>query len=45
MEDDRLGFWERNGYHTGAIRGARSHSVDEYVARTMRRKARERGID
>jgi DMSO/TMAO reductase YedYZ molybdopterin-dependent catalytic subunit len=46
LEGDQLGFWERNGYHH---RGDPWHeerwSVDEYVARTMRRSARARGID
>lgn len=43
MEEDRLGFWEENGYHhRGDPWREERHSVDEYVARTMRREARSR---
>ncbi len=42
LEADQLGFWERNGYHhRGDPWGQERYSVDEYVARTMRREARE----
>jgi DMSO/TMAO reductase YedYZ molybdopterin-dependent catalytic subunit len=41
--EDRLGFWEVNGYHhRGDPWREERHSVDEYVARTMRRQARSR---
>jgi DMSO/TMAO reductase YedYZ molybdopterin-dependent catalytic subunit len=40
---DSLGFWERNGYHhRGDPWREERFSVDEYVARTMRRAARAR---
>ena len=43
---DELGFWERNGYHhRGDPWAEERRSVPEYVARQMRRDARERGID
>ncbi len=46
MAGDELGFWERNGYHhRGDPWREERWSVDEYVARTMRREARGRGID
>jgi DMSO/TMAO reductase YedYZ molybdopterin-dependent catalytic subunit len=46
LAGDELGFWERNGYHhRGDPWREERYSVDEYVARTMRRAARERGID
>jgi DMSO/TMAO reductase YedYZ molybdopterin-dependent catalytic subunit len=42
MEADQLGFWERNGYHhRGDPWREERHSVDDYVARTLRRRARE----
>ncbi len=38
---DRLGFWEVNGYHhRGDPWREERYSVDDYVARTMRRQAR-----
>jgi DMSO/TMAO reductase YedYZ molybdopterin-dependent catalytic subunit len=41
LSQDELGFWERNGYHhRGDPWREERHSVDEYVARTMRREAR-----
>jgi DMSO/TMAO reductase YedYZ molybdopterin-dependent catalytic subunit len=41
LEEDQLGFWERNGYHhRGDPWREERHSVDEYVARTLRRRAR-----
>ena len=41
LEHDELGFWERNGYHhRGDPWRQERHSVDEYVARAMRREAR-----
>jgi DMSO/TMAO reductase YedYZ molybdopterin-dependent catalytic subunit len=41
LTEDRLGFWERNGYHhRGDPWREQRHSVDEYVARAMRRQAR-----
>jgi DMSO/TMAO reductase YedYZ molybdopterin-dependent catalytic subunit len=41
IEADELGFWERNGYHhRGDPWREERHSVDDYVARTMRREAR-----
>jgi DMSO/TMAO reductase YedYZ molybdopterin-dependent catalytic subunit len=46
LTGDELGFWERNGYHhRGDPWREERYSVDDYVARTMRRQARERGID
>jgi DMSO/TMAO reductase YedYZ molybdopterin-dependent catalytic subunit len=46
LEEDELGFWERNGYHhRGDPWHEERYSVDDYVARTMRRAARERGVD
>ncbi len=46
LAGDQLGFWERNGYHhRGDPWREERYSVDEYVARTMRRDARARGID
>jgi DMSO/TMAO reductase YedYZ molybdopterin-dependent catalytic subunit len=45
LAGDELGFWERNGYHhRGDPWREERYSVDEYVARTMRRAARERGL-
>jgi DMSO/TMAO reductase YedYZ molybdopterin-dependent catalytic subunit len=41
LSEDELGFWERNGYHhRGDPWREERHSVDDYVARTMRREAR-----
>lgn len=46
LDHDELGFWERNGYHhRGDPWQEERYSVEEYVARTMRRDARQRGID
>jgi len=46
LEHDELGFWERNGYHhRGDPWHEERHSVDDYVARTLRRRARERGLE
>ncbi len=43
MSGDQLGFWEQNGYHhRGDPWREERHSVDEYVARTLRRQARTR---
>ncbi|MGH2916110.1 MAG: sulfite oxidase-like oxidoreductase [Solirubrobacteraceae bacterium] len=42
LDGDRLGFWERNGYHhRGDPWAQERYSVDDYVARTLRRRARE----
>ena len=39
MEGDELGFWERNGYHhRGDPWREERYSVDDYVARTLRRQ-------
>src|SRR5579875_2388464 len=44
LEHDELGFWERNGYHhRGDPWAEERYSVSDYVARAMRREARERG--
>jgi len=41
LTEDRLGFWEVNGYHhRGDPWREERYSVDDYVARTMRRQAR-----
>jgi DMSO/TMAO reductase YedYZ molybdopterin-dependent catalytic subunit len=41
LDHDQLGFWERNGYHhRGDPWHEERHSVDDYVARTLRRRAR-----
>ena len=41
LTEDRLGFWEVNGYHhRGDPWREERYSVDDYVARTMRRAAR-----
>ena len=41
MSEDQLGFWERNGYHhRGDPWREERYSVDDYVARTLRRQAR-----
>jgi DMSO/TMAO reductase YedYZ molybdopterin-dependent catalytic subunit len=46
LDGDELGFWERNGYHhRGDPWREERYSVNDYVARTMRRAARARGID
>jgi DMSO/TMAO reductase YedYZ molybdopterin-dependent catalytic subunit len=43
LTEDRLGFWEVNGYHhRGDPWREERHSVDEYVARAMRRAARSK---
>jgi len=45
LDGDELGFWERNGYHhRGDPWLEERHGVDDYVARTLRRRARERGL-
>jgi DMSO/TMAO reductase YedYZ molybdopterin-dependent catalytic subunit len=45
LDADELGFWERNGYHhRGDPWLQERYSVDDYVARTLRREARQRGI-
>ena len=45
LEEDEVGFWERNGYHhRGDPWRQERHSVDDYVARTMRREARQAGL-
>ena len=44
LEEDELGFWERNGYHhRGDPWRQERYSVDEYVARATRRSARRAG--
>jgi DMSO/TMAO reductase YedYZ molybdopterin-dependent catalytic subunit len=44
LEHDELGFWERNGYHhRGDPWKQERYSVEDYVARTLRRQARGRG--
>ncbi len=41
LEQDELGFWERNGYHhRGDPWREERHSVSDYVSRTLRREAR-----
>ena len=46
LTEDRLGFWEQNGYHhRGDPWAQERYSVDDYVARAMRRQARERARD
>ena len=41
LTEDRLGFWEVNGYHhRGDPWREERYSVEDYVARTMRRQAR-----
>ena len=41
LDSDQLGFWERNGYHhRGDPWKEERHSVDDYVARTMRNRIR-----
>ena len=41
LDHDELGFWERNGYHhRGDPWREERHSVEDYVARTLRRRAR-----
>jgi DMSO/TMAO reductase YedYZ molybdopterin-dependent catalytic subunit len=41
LTEDHLGFWEVNGYHhRGDPWREERYSVDDYVARTMRRQAR-----
>jgi DMSO/TMAO reductase YedYZ molybdopterin-dependent catalytic subunit len=42
LDADQLGFWEQNGYHhRGDPWHEERYSVDDYVARTLRRRARE----
>jgi DMSO/TMAO reductase YedYZ molybdopterin-dependent catalytic subunit len=42
LDHDELGFWERNGYHhRGDPWREERYSVEDYVARTLRRRARE----
>ena len=42
LDHDELGFWERNGYHhRGDPWREERHSVDDYVARAMRRRVRQ----
>jgi DMSO/TMAO reductase YedYZ molybdopterin-dependent catalytic subunit len=44
LEHDQLGFWERNGYHhRGDPWHEERYSVDDYVARTLRRRVRAEG--
>jgi DMSO/TMAO reductase YedYZ molybdopterin-dependent catalytic subunit len=46
LAGDRLGFWEENGYHhRGDPWREERYSVDEYVARTNKRKLREQALD
>jgi DMSO/TMAO reductase YedYZ molybdopterin-dependent catalytic subunit len=46
LDGDRLGFWEENGYHhRGDPWREERYSVDEYVARTNKRKIREQALD
>ncbi|HZE05635.1 MAG TPA: sulfite oxidase-like oxidoreductase [Solirubrobacteraceae bacterium] len=41
LDHDQLGFWERNGYHhRGDPWREERYSVEDYVARTLRRRAR-----
>ncbi len=41
LDHDELGFWERNGYHhRGDPWNQERYSVPDYVARTLRRRAR-----
>ena len=41
LDHDQLGFWERNGYHhRGDPWREERYSVDDYVARAMRRQVR-----
>jgi DMSO/TMAO reductase YedYZ molybdopterin-dependent catalytic subunit len=41
LDADQLGFWERNGYHhRGDPWHQERHSVDDYVARALRREVR-----
>ena len=41
LDHDELGFWERNGYHhRGDPWSEERYSVDDYVARTLRRRVR-----
>ncbi|MGH2873590.1 MAG: sulfite oxidase-like oxidoreductase [Solirubrobacteraceae bacterium] len=42
LDHDELGFWERNGYHhRGDPWREQRYSVEDYVARTLRRRVRE----
>jgi DMSO/TMAO reductase YedYZ molybdopterin-dependent catalytic subunit len=46
LDHDQLGFWERNGYHhRGDPWHEERYSVDDYVARTLRRQARANARD
>jgi DMSO/TMAO reductase YedYZ molybdopterin-dependent catalytic subunit len=46
LDHDQLGFWERNGYHhRGDPWQEERYSVDDYVARTLRRQARAKARD
>jgi DMSO/TMAO reductase YedYZ molybdopterin-dependent catalytic subunit len=41
LDGDQLGFWERNGYHhRGDPWQQERHSIDDYVARALRREVR-----
>jgi DMSO/TMAO reductase YedYZ molybdopterin-dependent catalytic subunit len=43
LDHDQLGFWERNGYHhRGDPWSEERYSVEDYVARAMRRNVRAR---
>jgi DMSO/TMAO reductase YedYZ molybdopterin-dependent catalytic subunit len=45
LDHDQLGFWERNGYHhRGDPWNEERYSVEDYVARTLRRRARAGGV-
>ena len=45
LEHDQLGFWERNGYHhRGDPWREERYSVEDYVARAMRRDVRARSL-
>jgi len=46
LSADELGFWEQNGYHhRGDPWEEERYSVDDYVARAMRRRVREAARD
>jgi DMSO/TMAO reductase YedYZ molybdopterin-dependent catalytic subunit len=46
LTEDRLGFWEENGYHhRGDPWREERYSVDEYVARARRRSARAAAVE
>jgi DMSO/TMAO reductase YedYZ molybdopterin-dependent catalytic subunit len=45
LDHDQLGFWERNGYHhRGDPWNQERYSVEEYVARALRRDVRARSL-